>query len=78
MTFILFLDMENSIKEQEGANRGNYADIRIKKCQVCHQKKLMQICTKTLIKMIHDSVFLKRSDDFFYVCELGKAFQCFL
>ena len=38
MTFILFLDMENSIKEQEGANRGNYADIRIKKCQVCRQK----------------------------------------
>ena len=26
--------MEKSIKDQEGANLGNYADIRIKKCQV--------------------------------------------
>ena len=26
--------MERSIKEQEGDSAGNYADIRIKKCQV--------------------------------------------
>ena len=29
--------MQKSIKDQEGANRGNYADIRIKKCQVSSQ-----------------------------------------
>ena len=41
-----FIAMENSIKEQEGANRGNYADIRIKKCQVCHEKRYCKYAPK--------------------------------